>query len=294
MPQARNTFGLTMPQPPHSTQPGPPFLFGNQMSTSADGSVNGKKCGRNRVRPCGPNSARANASRVPRRWAIVRLLVHGEPLDLVEHRGVGGVEFVGAEGAPDRDDVHRQFTLEQGADLHGRGVGAQHLPGALGRDVEGVLFAAGRVVRREVQRVEVELLGLDLGTLGQFPAHRDEGVGDVLGQDRDRVPGADRLPGRRQRHVDAFGDQDRRVPLGTQHRQPLVVRALDVGPDDVDPVACVGAVGLGQRPEGLARQRDRRPVAEVLGLGAGQLVQVGAWSKARLAALTARPALRRR
>jgi hypothetical protein len=76
-------------------------------------------------------------------------------------------------------------------------VRAQHLPGTVGRHVEGVLLAAGRVVRREVQRVEVELLGLDLGSLGEFPAHRDEGVGHVLGQNRDRVAGADRLPGRR-------------------------------------------------------------------------------------------------
>src|SRR6185503_1927526 len=79
MPHARKTFGFTMPQPPHSTQPGPPFLFGNQTSTSADGSVNGKKCGRNRVRPCGPNSERANASSVPRRWAIVRPLSTASP-----------------------------------------------------------------------------------------------------------------------------------------------------------------------------------------------------------------------
>src|SRR5690349_5540392 len=79
MPQARNTFGFTIPQPPHSTQPGPPFLLGNQMSTSADGSVNGKKCGRNRVRPCGPNSERAKASSVPRRCAIVRPLSTARP-----------------------------------------------------------------------------------------------------------------------------------------------------------------------------------------------------------------------
>src|SRR6185312_8521546 len=79
IPTARNTFGLTMPQPPHSTQPAPPFLFSNQTSTSAEGSVNGKKCGRIRVRPCGPNSARANASRVPRRLAIVRPLSTARP-----------------------------------------------------------------------------------------------------------------------------------------------------------------------------------------------------------------------
>ena len=200
------------------------------MSTSADGSVNGKKCGRNLVRPCGPNSARANASRVPAQIGHRQVLVHGESLDLMEHRGVGGVEFVGAERAPDRDDVHRQLALEQGADLHRRGVGAQHLPGAVGRDLEGVLFAAGRVVRREVQCVEVELLGLHLGSFGQFPAHRDERVGDVLGQDRDRVARADRLPGRRQRDVDALGDQDGGVTFGAQRRQPLVVGALGLGP----------------------------------------------------------------
>src|SRR5580693_3612948 len=72
IPAARNTFGFTIPQPPHSTQPAPPLLFSNHTSTSADGSVKGKKCGRILVRACGPNSARANASSVPRRCAIDR------------------------------------------------------------------------------------------------------------------------------------------------------------------------------------------------------------------------------
>ena len=72
------------------------------------------------------------------------------------------------------------------------------------------------MIGREVQRVEVELLGLDLGAFGQLPAHRDERVGDMLGQDRDRVPGADRLTGRRQRDVDALGDEHGGVALGAQ------------------------------------------------------------------------------
>ena len=76
-----------------------------------------------------------------------------------------------------------------------------------------------------------------------------------------------------------LGDEHGRVPLGTQGGQPLVVGALRVGAGDVDPFAGVGPVGLGQRPQRLTSQRDRRAVAEVLGLGAGQLVQVGRQSR---------------
>ena len=39
---ARSTFGLTMPQPPHSIQRAPPLKVGCHRSSSADGSVNGK------------------------------------------------------------------------------------------------------------------------------------------------------------------------------------------------------------------------------------------------------------
>ncbi len=125
-------------------------------------------------------------------------------------------------------------------------MGAQHLPGSVGGDVEGVLLAARRVVGRKVQCVEVELLGLDLGSLGELPAHRDECVGDMLGQDRDRVAGADGLTGRRQRHVDALGDQHFSVAFGAQYREPLVVGLLRRGARHVDSLACVGTIGLRQ------------------------------------------------
>ena len=58
-------------------------------------------------------------------------------------------------------------------------------------DEQGVLLLARRVVAAEVERVEVEPLVLDLGALGDLPAHRDEDVGDPLGDGRQRVPGAD-------------------------------------------------------------------------------------------------------
>ena len=52
---------------------------------------------------------------------------------------------------------------------------------ALRLDEQGVLLLARRVVAAEVERVEVEPLVLDLGALGDLPAHRDEDVGDPLG-----------------------------------------------------------------------------------------------------------------
>ena len=86
-----------------------------------------------------------------------------------------------------RGDVDRHAALEQGAGLHRGGVGAQH-EAALGRvDEERVLHLARGVVGVEVQGVEVEPLGLDLGALGDLPAHADEQVGDALPQQLERV-----------------------------------------------------------------------------------------------------------
>ena len=83
MPQAASTRGLTMPQPPHSIQPSErqvrqgrsglptesPCQTKHSRSTSADGSVKGKKCGRILVFTS-PNMARARWSSVPRRSAM--------------------------------------------------------------------------------------------------------------------------------------------------------------------------------------------------------------------------------
>ena len=67
----------------------------------------------------------------------------------------------------------------------------------------------------------------------------------------------------------------RGVALGPQRGQALVVGALCLGARDVDQLARIRAVGLGQRTQRLAGQRDRRAVAEVLGLRARQFVQIG-------------------
>ena len=80
-------------------------------------------------------------------------------------------------------------------------------------DEEGVLHRARRVVRAEVERVEVEPLGLDLGALGDLPAHRDEDVLDALHEGGERVARARGTAVVGQRDVDGLLDQHARVAL---------------------------------------------------------------------------------
>ena len=109
-----------------------------------------------------PNMMRTNASSAPRRWAMVR------PLSMARHSiwwktgRVRRVEVVGAEDLARRHDVDRRLLLEHGADLHRRGLRAQHETGVDRVEEEGVLHLARRVVGAEVERVEVEPLALEL------------------------------------------------------------------------------------------------------------------------------------
>ena len=96
--------------------------------------------------------------------------------------------------------------LAHGADLSGRGVRAQQqlvvaiLPASrlsAGGDVEGILHFARRVVRREVEQLEVHLIalhlpaGIDLEAhLGQNVQHKAQllGGGVQPAHERTRVP----------------------------------------------------------------------------------------------------------
>ena len=76
MPTDLNTFGSTMPQPPSSIQrhSGTPLRITRIfMSSSALGSVNGKKLGRRRISASGPKNAFANCTSVDLRSTIETL-----------------------------------------------------------------------------------------------------------------------------------------------------------------------------------------------------------------------------
>ena len=133
------------------------------------------------------------------------VLVDGQALDLVEHRRVRRVELVAAVGAPGDDDVEgRRLGLHR-ADLHRRGVRAQHH--VVGH-VEGVGAIARGVRRAVVERVEVVVDGVDLGAFEDGEAQADEDVLDLAPGRREQVQAPDGLRRlARQGDVDAVGGQ---------------------------------------------------------------------------------------
>ena len=137
---------------------------------------------------------------------------------------MGRVQGVGAEDLARAGDVQGHAAGEHRAGLHRRGVGAhdevpvRRLPPARAGavDVQGVLHLAGGVVDVEVEGVEVEPLVLDLGPLGDLPAHRDEEVGDLLHEGLQGVAGAEPLAPGGKRHINGLLDEGARLVGGGQ------------------------------------------------------------------------------
>ena len=127
--------------------------------------------------------------------------VDHEPLDLVEEGGVGRVHRVGAVDPSGRDDADGGLLLFHRAHLHRGGLGAQQDVVA---DVEGVLRVARRVVLRNVERLEVVVVGLDLRAFGHREAHAEEDLLDLFEHLGQRVELAERRGPAGHRHVELF------------------------------------------------------------------------------------------
>ena len=110
------------------------------------------------------------------------------PSNCVKTGQVRRVVLVGAEDPPRAEDVDRDVALEHRAHLHGARLRAHDEVPVDRIDEERVLHLACRVVDVEVQRIEVEPLVLEFGSLRDLPAHADEDVRDLLLQKRDRMP----------------------------------------------------------------------------------------------------------
>jgi hypothetical protein len=123
---------------------------------------------------------------------------------------------------------------------------------------------ARRMAGREVERGEIVVVGLDVGTFGDRKAHIGEDRGDLVDHLADRVDAA--ALGRRlahgQRHVDLFGGQPRLDGGIAQLRLAGGDRIGDAGLQPVDGRACRLALFRAHRTERLQPFRDRALLAE--------------------------------
>ena len=124
-------------------------------------------------------------------------------------------------------------------------------------EVEGVVHRARRVIRRNVQRLEVVELVFHLGALGDLVARAREQLLDALAHARDRVQRARGLAAPRQRHVDGAADELALDPLALERRAPLLDGFLDSCLGGVDARAgrrALGGLECGQALELLGQQ----------------------------------------
>ena len=185
MPQPSSSI---QPEYLHLRQPEPPQK-GQLICTSADGLGEGEER---------REEARADGRAEELLHGVVeRALevgegdvgVDAEAFELVEDGRVGGVGGVVAVHLAGDDDADGRRLLLHGADLHGRGVGAHEQAVAQGLallagDDEGVLGVARGVAGREVERLEVVVVGFDLGADADGVSHAGEDGDElILGAD---------------------------------------------------------------------------------------------------------------
>ena len=95
-----------------------------------------------------------------------------------------GVDLVGAVDAPRADYAYRQVARFHRAYLRGGRLRAQKEVFA---EIEGVLHVARRMVGGDVERLEVIVIRLDLGTVDDVEAHRAENVDHIVDDDAQRM-----------------------------------------------------------------------------------------------------------
>ena len=165
------------------------------MSTSAEGSVNGKKLGRKRILSFSPNSRRRKYSSVPLRWAKVTPSSTTRPSTW---KNMG--RWVGS-GTSRRKTLPGMMIRMGGFCFSMTRIWTGEVcvrSRQVVVDVERVPGVPGRMVGREVERLEIVVVGLDLGPLGDREAHLQEDVLDLLLEEPDgwAAPQGRRSPGR--------------------------------------------------------------------------------------------------
>ncbi len=131
-----------------------------------------------------------------------------------------GRVMVAAKGAARDDDPDRRLLRQHRADLHRRGVRAQHQPGAVGAfgQVKGVVLLAGGMLGRDVECCKVVEILFDMRPLGDDEPHLAKNRDDLVDRLADRMDAPFAGKRHRQRDIGALG----REPLGERRpAEPL-------------------------------------------------------------------------
>ena len=143
----------------------------------------------------------------------------------------------------------------------GRGVRAQQ---DLPAHVEGVLHVARGMVLRDVERLEVVVVELDLGALGHREAHAGEHVHDLVVHPRQgmEAPGDDAAA--RERQIGPIGGQPGPPLEAVQDHPPALELRLDLGLGQVGLAPHHRPVGGRQAGQGAEQLGEGALLAEVL------------------------------
>ena len=167
-----------------------------------------------------------------------------------------------------------------GADLHRRGVGAQHhaaLPSGARRQVEGVVHLPRRMLRRDVERGEIVEIVLDVRALRRREAHLAEDRDDLVDGLADRMDAALGSGPRRQGDVEPLGGEPARRARGLgQRRLARLDRRGDRVLDGVERWRRPRAAPRAARPPSVLHQLgDLALLAQRLDARAVQRRQIG-------------------
>ena len=105
-------------------------------------------------------------------------------------------------------------------------------PSGLGREVERVVLLARGMLGRDVELGEVEVVGLDVGTLGDREAHVGEDLDALVEHLGDRVdaPVGDRAEPHGQRHVGLLVGEAMRQGIAFERGFARLQRLADAAP----------------------------------------------------------------
>ena len=229
------------------------------MANSAPGSTKGKYDGCSRVRVPGAQERGRHLGDGAAQVGHRHPRADHERLELVELRLVGGVHGLVAKDAAGHDHLDRRRVGAHVAHLHRARVGPQQAPV---RGPEGVLGVARGVLGREVERLEVVVVVLELGADGDVVAEAAEDVEQSVGHLREQVVAAGRHPLPRKGEVDALRGEAGVERGALQRRFAGLDRPLDRLLALVQR-ATDGATHVGrQRGESLELLGDRALLAE--------------------------------